>query len=431
MVKIKNSEALATTPLRELALKILEAGLTAIDTKEAIRSGIHFSEGTLSVLGKNFSLDAEGKLFVVCVGKCATDAARALEDIFGAKISGGVAIDIRCDETLEYIESCEGDHPFPTERNIDATKKIIKLLEGITEKDTVLFVISGGGSTLLCQPENHTCQDERLVVEGLFEAGAGIIEINTIRKHLSLARGGYLAKYSYPAQVISLIFSDVVGNDFQFIASGPTLKDETTVEEAKKIFEKYADSMKCLFHADNLFETPKEEKYFKNVSNILLVSNETALEAMKKEAKRFGFSGKICSSCLTGEARVVGRNLLREIESTPSKTALFYGGETTVRIEGKGKGGRNQELSLSALKELSQENVIITSLASDGWDNSPSAGALCDMLIKKKAEEEHFSIEKFLENNDSFTFFETVGGKIESGPTGSNVADLVLALKGE
>jgi glycerate-2-kinase len=167
------------------------------------------------------------------VGKCATDAAFVLEEILGDRIYKGMVIDIKCDPRLKRIKSAECDHPFPSERNVDATKEMIDVLKEAKEDDVVIAVISGGGSTMLCQPKGFTCYDEKTVVDALFRAGANIKELNTVRKHMSMARGGHLAGYAYPAKVVSLIFSDVVGNDLGFIASGPTVLDETSVEDAK------------------------------------------------------------------------------------------------------------------------------------------------------------------------------------------------------
>lgn len=427
-MKIKNFQELAKNDLRKAVLEIAEAGLEAIDTEKIIKEDVRLENDELFIKDKIFSLNKTGRIFVVGVGKCSLEAAAVLEDVLRERIFDGIVIDVCGGKKLNKIKGCLGDHPFPTERNINATKEIISLLADTKENDLVIFIVSGGGSTLLCQPTNFTCQNEKEIIECLFRAGAEIEEINTIRKHISFARGGFLAKYAYPAQAVSLIFSDVPGDKTEFIASGPTVKDTTTVSDAKRILDKYGICEKCGFSEESLIETPKENKYFERVENVLIVSNQNALEAMKKKSEELGFSAKIYSVCLSGEARKIGGKIIDELEKAPEKTVLLYGGETTVNIVGQGKGGRNQELALSALSFVG-ENEIIASIASDGKDNAEFAGALCDAGTKRKSEKLRLDIENYLNNNDSFHFFEKTGDYILTGDTGSNVSDLVIALK--
>jgi glycerate-2-kinase len=337
--------------------------------------------------------------------------------------------------TLQKITAYQGTHPLPSEQNVEATKKIIELLSGRDEKDLVIFVISGGGSTLLCQPRNHTCAEEAAIFKCLSAAGATIQELNTVRKHISLARGGFLAQYAYPARVISLIFSDVPGNNPEFIASGPTVRDTTSVAEAEKIMEKYGVREKCArlpggqgLLPDILIETPKNEEYFRKVENILLVSNDVALGAMAEEAKKQGFSPQIVTDVMVGESRNVAGQILESLERSGPKTVLLYGGETTVTIKGDGRGGRNLELALAALKGIGEGELIMT-LASDGRDNGEYAGAICDTITYEAAEKAGLDPEKFLADNDSYGFFGKAGNYILTGDTGSNVSDLVIAIK--
>lgn len=427
-MKIKNFDELARNASRKDTLYIIEAGLAAVDTERVLKESVRVEQGTLIVKENRIPLKSTRRIFVVGVGKCSTEAAAALEDILGERIYDGLMVDVRCDKALRKIRTCEGEHPFPTEKNIDATRQIIALLKDLAEDDLVLFIVSGGGSTLLCQPTNFTCQQETDIVRCLFEEGAVIQEINTIRKHLSLARGGYLAKYAYPAKSVALIFSDVPGDNLEFVASGPTVKDTTTAEEARKIIEKYDVWKRCGFELKALIETPKDEKFFERVENILLVSNKIALEKMASEARRRGFQATICDTCLTGEARATGENLAREINAAPPKTVLLYGGETTVTVKGKGKGGRNQEVALSAARFIG-DSALIAAVASDGRDNGDRAGALCDILTKEKAEEFRLDLDTYLANNDSYHFFEKTGDYLLTGHTGSNVSDLTIAIK--
>ncbi len=416
---------MAQSPLRASALRMLEAGLQAIDTGAAVRRAVRLEGNSLSVQGQTFDLSGAGRLVLVGVGKCALEAASALEDILGERISDGLVIDIHPGK-LKRVEALSGDHPFPTERNMDATRRLIGKLRGLAENDLVLAIISGGGSTLLCQPQNHTCLEERQILECLFRSGADIRTINTVRKHTSSARGGHLAEYAYPARVVSLIFSDVPGDDLASVASGPTFKDETTGEDARKILDSCMPG--SALARMELMETPKEEKYFEKVSNILIVSNRVALEAMAEQAKMEGFAPEIISASFSGEARELGAKAAREISLRPKRTALLYGGESTVSIKGGGKGGRNQELALGALSAMEPQELIV-SLASDGRDNGDHAGALCDIITLEKARAAGLSPEEYLARNDSYAFFEKTGDFLSTGETGSNVSDLILALK--
>ncbi len=426
-MKIKNFQNLAITDMRRKALEIIEAGLEAIDTKTVIEKNIRLENDILFIQEQKFSLEDKKRIFVIGAGKCSIDGARALEKVLGDRITAGIVIDIR-DEKLGKIQVLKASHPFPKEENVFAVKKIIDLLSGLTEDDLVIAIISGGGSTLLCLPPSGNYEKEAELVKCLFKSGADIHELNTLRKHLSLARGGNLAKLAYPAKIISLIFSDVPGNNLEIIASGPTIKDTTTIKDAKAIMEKHQVKKQCGIEISEFIETPKDDKYFTNVSNILFLSNIAALEAMQRRANELGFDAKISTNKFTGEAEDLGKKITEDIKKTKSKTALIYGGESTVTVKIDGVGGRNQELALSALNFLDNGDLII-SLASDGRDNSDIAGAICDEITKEKAKKLKLDINEYLRKNNSYYFFKETGDYIETGITGSNVSDLVLAIK--
>ena len=421
-MRINNYAELALTPTRKIALALIEAGLEAIDTQSVIKNNIVLKEKTLIVKSESFSLEGINRIFVVGVGKCALEAAGALQDILGNLLTDGIVLDVH-KGVLRKMKTFGGSHPMPTEENVRATKEIIGLLKETKENDLVLFVISGGASTLLCGPQGITCVDEANILKSLFKSGATIKEINTVRKHLSLARGGYLAKYVFPAQVISLIFSDVVGDNLEIIASGPTIKDTTTIEDAKIVLKKFG-----LDVAEGLIETPKEDKFFEKTRNILLVSNGDALGAMAKKAGEAGFTSQIRTNCLEGEASEVGRQIVNELHESKPKTILLYGGETTVTIKCAGEGGRNQELALAALSEISAGETVVA-FASDGRDNSNSAGAIADKFAADKAREMNLEPREYLKNNDSYNFFKKINASILTGDTGVNVADLIIAIK--
>lgn len=432
-MKIQNYKKLASSELREKALQIAEAGLDAIDTGHAVREGIRLEDDALFVWGKRYALRGAERIWAVGIGKASLNACAALEGVLGRRLSGGICLDVRGshndydyddDKRLRKVQVRVGTHPFPSEDNQVATREIIDFLSGLSERDFVLFIISGGGSTLLVQPEGMGVEDEKKILKALFAGGANIKEMNTIRKHISRARGGWLAKYAYPAPSLSLIFSDVPGNDVQVISSGPTVKDRTSLEDVRKIMKKYKVSLP----EGAVFETSKESKYFKNARHMVFISNKVALRAMEARAKELGLKPEIRETALQGEARVVGKKILEELRNAPVGSALLYGGETTVTVRGDGEGGRNQEVSLGALSGV-RDRELLLSFASDGRDNSDAAGGICDILTKRHAEEKRLDSERFLKKNDSFHFFQKTGDALMLGNTGLNVSDLIVAIK--
>jgi glycerate-2-kinase len=310
-----------------------------------------------------------------------------------------------------------------------AAEAIVAALAGRTERDLVIFIISGGGSTLLFLPENKVNMEEIPIMNALIDAGATIQEINTIRKHLSYARGGNLAKDAYPARVVSLIFSDVVGDNLEFIASGPTVKDVTTIVDAAAVLAKFDILKKCGLEKCGLIETPKEDKYFEQVSNSLVVSNHGALEAMKAAAEQLGFAAEIRSSELTGEADDVGKMIVEAVRAIPAHSVLLWAGETTVTVHNPaGRGGRNLQLCASALRFVADGEEVL-SFASDGRDHGAFAGAICDTITKRAAAEAGVDPEIFRAADDTYALFEKIGNYVMTGDTGSNVSDLIIALK--
>lgn len=426
-MKIKNFDTLAVSDLRRSALLIAEEAFKAIDTTEAIKKAVRVKDDYIYLAGETYSFSEINNIYVAGVGKCALEAGAALEGILGDYLSGGVIIDVKAGAYFSKLKYFRGTHPFPSEENIKATKELVSFLSGKDEKDLIIFIISGGGSALLCYPEGSSYKEEVGIFKSLTKAGATIQEINIVRKHLSLARGGFLAKYSYPAKSVVLIFSDVSGDDINFIASGPTAKDKTTVSDAAALLAKYDIFDKCDFENCGLIETPKEEKFFNNVKNAIVVSNSIALDAMEIKARELGFKVKV-SGPLEGEAEKMGEKIAAELHKSESKSAILYGGETTVILEGEGRGGRSLELALSALRDV-KDNEIILPLASDGRDNGEFAGAICDIITKEAIQKNGLSIQEFLKEDNSYPLFEKVGNYVLTGDTGSNVSDLAIALK--
>jgi glycerate-2-kinase len=417
---ITNFKKLAMSPLREKVLLIAGAGYEAINIEKAVSK-------KWKELGKKLKLEKYKRVFIVGIGKGSALASITLAKILDKKLTKCVALDvekpaINSKFLILNFEFFKGTHPLPSRQNIAASREIIKLAESLEKGDLLITFICGGGSALFCGSELELIAS-KTVFKKLTEAGADIFELNTIRKHISEVKGGGFAQIAYPADVISLIASDVLGNDLSMVASGPTVLDKTTIKDAEKILKKY--KIKGL----KLIETPKDKKYFKNVKNILFVSNKDALLAMAEKAKKLGFKPKIASFMLKGEAK---NALVRLVEKTKSGQAVLAGGETTVKMkkvsgskyEVLGKGGRNQEAVLGALRD----GAIILSFASDGHDNTEAAGAVGDVLTLKKAEKIKLNPKTFLKNHDSFNFFKKTGDLIYADKKSFNVADLMLVL---
>jgi len=324
---------------------------------------------------------------------------------------------------LKKIRCYEGTHPYPSEKNIAATGELISLLKKARKRDLIIAIISGGGSSLLCDPHKMTCAEIKNITEYFFRRGADIKEMNIVRKHISNIHGGNIARLAYPADVLGLVFSDVPFGDASFVASGPTYLDKTTVADAKKIAAKYGIS------GLKFMETTKDKKYFENVENILMLSNGDALSAMKAYAEAKGYGTRVCGSCLKGEARELAPKIVRKFGLPPGKNALIGGGETVVHITKKGKGGRNLETAMGALGIIPKSAVII-SMASDGKDHIDGVGGgIADSLVAKKAKELGYDHKKFLDDNMSYKFMKDTNGLIRARKTGTNVSDLVVILR--
>lgn len=421
--RITNFEEIAVTPLRLNALNILEAGLAAVATGPAVQNAVHLKKQSLKIGSKTYDLKKFKHVYVIGIGKAALDAAVALEEILGDAIAEGIILDTRTGN-LKRMHSLAGTHPLPSHSNVLATQKIIDLLEKAGSEDLVIAIVSGGGSALLCQPYDLECEELAAVTQALIKAGATIHELNTVRKHLSRIQGGQLVEIAHPAHVVGLIFSDVPGNDVSMVASGPTVLDTTNVNDAGRILEKYNVMNVCRLEGCNLTETPKNHALFAQVQNEMIVSNEMAVQAMKKSAQQLGYLAKIYSTVINGEAREVGE--LFASLSKPGR-ALVAAGETTVTVKGQGRGGRNLELALGALSHVAPHSLV-TSFASDGIDYSPAAGALADAVTLQKSQQKNLDPADYLAENNTYEFFEKTGDLIFTGPTGTNVSDLMLVL---
>lgn len=426
---IKNYEQLATNDTRKIVLDLIETAFASITPDQVFKQGFSFQNKILKMQDKTFDLNNFERVFLVGFGKGSSGICKRLETELGDTLTEGYDIDV-VDETFSKLHYTKGTHPLPSQANFDYTETVIQKLTGLTEKDFVIIVTCGGGSVLFEKPHTFSLEQMIAVNKGLLDSGATISEINTIRKHLSKVKAGGLAKVIYPATAVNLIFSDVPGNDLSVIASAPLVKDKTTMEEAKAILEKY--KLTTPTQAD-LVETPKEDKYFEKVSNILMLSNLTAINAMEKKAKQHGYNCYVMTDKLQGDARTLGKKLIAE---TPKGQILLAGGESTIKITGKGRGGRNQALVCSALEIITselqsnpQQELVLATFDSDGWDFYGYAGAIADKDTLKKINDQKLDVKSFLDDDNSYGLLEKLRDGIDTGKLESNVSDLFIVLK--
>lgn len=417
---IKNYKQLEKTKIRKDVLDIITEGLITSSPSYIFEKEIKLEGNKLKIRDKIFDLSKFQNIYVIGAGKVSGEMAYQLEKILGDRITAGIVICNKAKKTKTIKVKC-GTHPIVSLKNVKITKKILQMAENAQKNDLVICLISGGGSALLENP-NISLGGLIEINKKLLLSGASIDEINIIRKHLSKTKGGKLTQKICPATQITLIFSDVPGNDLGVIASGPTVLDKSTKYQAKKIAKKY-NLLKVKFT-----ETPKEGGIFKKTDNILLLTNKTFLRASEEVAKKLGYKTKIYSDSLTCEAKKAGKKLAELSKKQEKNSIILAGGETPVIVRGKGRGGRCTELALAALKYLT-ENVTLCAFASDGQDNTDAAGAIVDENTIKRAKQLKLDINKYLKNNDSYTFFQKTEGLIFTGPTGTNVSDLFLMIK--
>jgi len=456
MITIKNREKLITNgetelnqKARKLSLDSLESALNAVDPKRIIKSRISLQNSVLKVNGYSFDLRRFKHVYVVGGGKASGSMAEALEQILSEHITDGfINIPRGTKHKTKVIKLHETSHPIPDETGVEGTRRILEIAEKAGENDLVICLISGGGSSLMPLPRGDiSIVDKKKITEALLKCGATINEINTVRKHISDFKGGWLAKKAYPATVLNLILSDVIGDPLDFIASGPTVPDSTTFHEAVKILKKYElwntvpeSIRKVLSDGEKglIPETPKaDDQVFKKVFTVVVGNNRFASLAACESLRSNGLNTLLLTSTLEGEARHVGTvlaSIAREIsisQNPVSKPAgIVAGGETTVTVKGKGLGGRNQEIALSAALKLEGMNgVVLASLSTDGVDGpTDAAGAIVDGKTLERAANKGLNPEEFLAENNSYNFFSELGDLIFTGPTGTNVNDVSVII---
>lgn len=447
---------------------MLNDAIARVDPYRMLRERLELHGSRLTVRGVSgdtvIDLDAYRRIVVLGAGKAGAKMARALEDILGDRLeSGVVAVKPGHQEELRTVRAIDAGHPMPDEGSVAAGKAVLELADA-ADRHTLCFVpISGGGSALLTapleaeiegRPVTLTLEDLRRTTSALLESGATIHEINCIRKHLSAVKGGRLAERIAPARTVSLILSDVVGDDLDTIASGLTVPDRSSYQDAAALIGRYdlaerlPEPVRAVIEAGvagTVPDTPDaSHPAFARVENVLVGTNHAALSAAADTARRAGYNTVLLSSQLTGEARElaktfvgIARDLNRFELLAPRPCCVIGGGETTVTIRGDGLGGRNQELALSFMHELDRsgrfaEDVAFLSASTDGNDGPTDAtGAFASLGLLEEARRKGLSPARYLERNDAYRFFEQLDALHKIGTTGTNVCDLQILLVGE
>jgi glycerate 2-kinase len=427
------------------ARRIFQAAVRAAAPAEAVLRHVRLSRNTLIAGRKHYRLNAFRNIYLVGAGKASAKMAQAVERLLGKRISGG-SINVKYGHTakLARIRIDECGHPIPDSSGQAGAERIAEILRQAGSDDLVICLISGGASALLPLPAAPvTLGDKQETTRLLLECGANIHEMNCVRKHISDVKGGQLAKLAHPATVLTLILSDVVGDDLDVIGSGPTVPDRSTFADARSIVQKYRlENRIPRTVAERLgndaTETPKPgDPIFAKVQNLIVGSNSLAVDAAARQARALGFHTLVLSTFVEGEARQVARvhaAIAKELRASgrPVKlpACVISGGETTVTIRGNGLGGRNQEFALAAAMDIAGlEDAVILSAGTDGIDGpTDAAGAIADGTTVARAEAFGHHPAEFLANNDSYHFFESLGDLIKTGPTETNVADIQIIL---
>lgn len=434
---------------RQHALEIFNAAVNAVKPGKLIPGLLERDERKIRIGDEWIKMQENGKLIITGAGKAAAAMALEAEKIFTDMIHEGLVVTkYQHGLPLEKIRCFEAGHPVPDENSVMAAHAIRELMMNAGENDVVINFISGGASALLGDiPEEISLEEYQALNSYLLKIGADIHEINTVRKHLSFLKGGQCARYAYPAALYSLILSDVTGDPLEIIASGPTVPDPSTFQDAWSILEKYGIQKKMAPAIRNYLqngmagkipETPgsDHDTYFSRTKNILAGNNTMALDAAATRARELGYNTVILTNVMQGEAKIKAREFVQHLVNYKGHrpACLLMGGETTVRIQGKGKGGRNQEFALAALNEMITLNPqidlpTILSAGTDGTDGPTDAtGAVVDADLIRTAAELNLDVKEFLRQNDSWHFFQKAGRHIITGPTYTNVMDVVIGL---
>jgi len=435
--------------LKDVCMSIFQAGLKAVDPYEAVKGVLRLSGDELWVGERRYRLGDFRHIWVVGAGKAGAPMAQAIEEVLGERVEEGIVI-VKYGylADLERIKIVEAGHPIPDEAGRRGTRSLVEMVKGLGDGDLVFCLLSGGGSALLPLPvEGVSLAEKQETTKLLLECGADIHEINAIRKHLSRIKGGGLAKFAYPATIVSLVLSDVVGDDLDVIASGPTVGDMSTFADCIRVVEKYHLASRIppavwghlqKGAAGRVEETPKpDDPVLCETFNLIVGSNIHCLEAAARKAQQLGYQTLVLSSFIEGETReaakvhgAILKEVLRSGRPLTTPACLISGGETTVTIRGRGKGGRNQEFALACGMEIAGwEGAAVFSAGTDGTDGpTDAAGAFADWRTVGRALEMDLDPGAHLKENDSYPFFERLGDLIITGPTNTNVMDIRILI---
>jgi glycerate 2-kinase len=434
---------------RRQIVQVLQAALDAVDPAAAVKRFVQREGDNLIVDGHTYDLASIERIFVVGAGKADAPMAQAVEELVGDRISDGT-LNVKYDHLLptKKITLTEAGHPIPDDEGVAGSQRIADLLEQAGEDDLVLCLISGGGSALMTLPvEGVTLDDMQSLTNALLRAGANIVEINTIRKHLDQLKGGKLARLAAPARVVSLILSDVVGNPLDSIASGPTVPDTTTFDDAWGLLRRYdllgkiPENIEAYLRKGvdgEIEDNPGEgSSVFERTQNVIVASNDLAAEAAQQTAADLGLHTLFLSTYVEGEARevgkvfaAIGKEILASGRPIGRPACVIAGGETTVTLRGEGKGGRNQEMALAAaLAVQGIDEIAVVCLATDGTDGPTDAsGALAEGDTVARARDLGLDPWEYLEDNNSYPFFGALDDLLLTGPTHTNVNDLTFVF---
>ena len=446
---IKNRRELATTELRDKVLRIIEAGIKRVLPTNIMRVAVSYDSPrhTITIQNDSFSLSATNRVFVIGGGKASGLMAQALENIIGIEnITAGVVNFKGGRVKTQKIKTIVAGHPTPDQRGVGGVSEMLALKKrySIAANDIVICLLSGGGSALMPYPvEGVSLKDKQRITELLIGSGAKIDEINIVRKHLSRVKGGRLGDFYSPAKVISLILSDVIGNDLTTIASGPTTPDPSTFADAYDVLNRYnllnraPKSVIDFIEKGQRGEVPETPKTLKNCHNYIIGDNKLALEAMAAKANELGFSPHIITSQQTGDTTKVARSRAREIlkHKYAGYDVILIGGETTIKLPpNAGRGGRNQHYAAVSLLAMAgyPSQWVVASVGTDGSDFLPDvAGAIVDQNSLETARAKGIDIEAYIERCDSNTLLESIGNSlVATGDTGTNVGDVTIYLTG-
>jgi len=436
MVVVSNKDSGPSIPLNPIKA-IIQAALEAADPYRLVKENLEKKYDMLRIGDQSFSCNNNGRIIVVGLGKASLQMTRAAEEVLGERINQGVCIckHLPENEKFEQIFVFESSHPIPDVRSVRAAELLKGAVSNLSESDIVVFLLSGGGSSLACLPaEGISLSDIQEITGLLLKNGASINEMNCVRKHLDEFKGGGFARMVQPARMAVLVLSDVIGSPLDVIASGPAIEDATTYKDALNVLQKYIPEKLIPDTVTKHMEKGRDNEdgvlqysakgELKAVYHKVIGSNVLSVDAAAKKAREIGFSTQILTYAMQGEARMAGVELLQK--DYPRPFAVFAGGETTVTIHGTGLGGRNLEMALGAVGAISSlKKVVLVTLATDGEDGpTDAAGA----VVSSEQKLDVAFVKQCLEANDSYNYFQKTGGLIMTGPTGTNVNDVAFVI---